>query len=185
MASMDKPNKLYSLLENLVCNLSNTATPPPGVINRVARLIRPANSSIEANVHTHAIKLRIRNALINKYGKGLEGPAAVAEFEKEIDTLRNLDSMHWQAFLALMEPLALSGEIHSEQNTFFTPPIMSHQKLSTNIQKSEPKETILPYSNPVLLDQCDVLLVNDQSIWVSREVELLLLRDLLLIFQVT
>lgn len=185
---MDNSQRTYLALEKLSqCTLNCDQVPKP-VLSRVVRLLRPSNGVIDASIHTHAIKMRLRNALLSKYGKSGDGPAAVAELEKEIDILRTNDSPNWKSFLALLEPLSFSaGNADTQRMNVNIDKLNSIRSFSSSvpsIKEIEEKKDSSIRRDHHHLNESKVTLIRDDSLWVTREVELILLKDLLLVFQV-
>jgi hypothetical protein len=114
------------------------------------------------------------------------GLIQLSYFDSEVDELRKQRSQHLESFLILLEPLAFSNQ-WNEQVYFTTPTATRTEKSArSNEKKIESKniDSKLPIGIPPPLNEEELTLLNDQTLWISKDIELLILRDLLLVFQV-
>ena len=127
--------------------------------------------------------------------KSIFGPEKVIEFEKNIDLLRRRHVKHWQSFLVLLEPLAASASMANRLNMERSPPPFSLLSQSTPVVKRSEEESsqvetkpfhsesLLPYGPPPILSDEVIKDINNDLVWIPRDTELLLIRELLLVFQ--
>jgi hypothetical protein len=182
---MESQDELVELLQRLSQQILRTGPSRDATVN-VCRLLRPTNP--EVMTHSDAVKTRIRRFILSKYGDNSDGPSAVADFDREIDSLRRMQSPNWQAFLAILEPLSL----HMSQQTRPDHKNFAFPAFNVKIDKSDSEKTPLggdgaapvPLNEPGRLSTVDFDLINHKALWVSPQTEMILLRDLLLIFQV-
>jgi hypothetical protein len=135
--------------------------------------------------------------------KSMSGPNKVADFDKDIDLLRRRHVKHWQSFLAFLEPLASSASVanrlHMERNppafSLLSPSKQDNATSSSGSLGGQPplvsvapsqsfrSESLLPYGPPPILSDEAIQSINNDLVWVPRASELLLIRELLLVFQ--
>ena len=152
-----------------------------------SRLLRPASSDV--SMHSDAVRLRLRRFLLSKYGEDSGGPSAVMDFDREVDALRKMQSPVWQSFLAMLQPLSLhrQEQENPDHRKFRFPLLDDRSKPRSGVlpmTEIEAKSSALPLSSPPDLIERELLPDSHKTLWVSDGVESLLLRDLLLIFQV-
>lgn len=139
-------------------------------------------------------------------------PEKVKAFEKEVDLLRRRHVKHWPSFLTFLESLVSSlpswrgTDLGEEDVSFSIPSVVSDQQEKSVKPHNQPSgffhkevssssapipappssfqsESLLPYGPPPILSDESIQSINNELVWVSRDTELLLIRDLLLIFQ--
>lgn len=173
-------------------------------LDRSIRLLRQADPG--HGDYTSAIKQRIRQSILAKTVAGTNGPSLVAAFEKECDNMRRMNSHLLQPFLSIMEPLSYSlatvNQFGSRINTVkendaatfrvseSQTSSSSHNSSSTLKQSELPQMSyaiaggLMPIVPPYHTSGVDVNSPEAQSAWISNEVEIKLLKDLIFIFQV-
>ena len=102
---MSNPKEIIEELSKVI--LLNDGKISKANIDRLSRQLRPI--SINLDVHSLAIKQRIKQAILNNSNQG-EGIHMVAQFEKECNITRRLNSSLLLPFLALLEPLCYPKE---------------------------------------------------------------------------
>lgn len=73
-------------------------------LNTLVRILRPATQ--QANDHSHAIRLRMRQAILNHPNAGSEGPLLLSRFDKTFETLKRLNPAINGPILAFLKPLS-------------------------------------------------------------------------------
>jgi hypothetical protein len=183
IVNMDSSQKIDSNIRKLAQQMLRSDKVPPKTLERIYRLIRPTSNDVLE--HSNAIKIRIRRTLLSKYADENEGPGAVASFDREVDSLRRMNSKNIASFLALLEPLCFSS---SHKAPIFEMPTAATTKIDdAPIEVKEIMNTVrksVPIGVPPPLSEDEITLISDKTLWVSRDVEMKILRDLLLIFQV-
>lgn len=193
------PERVDRGLERLAQLLLRTDKVPETVLHRARRLIRPTSRDVAQGIHTNAVKLRMRRTLMNSVssesssGKSMSGPSKVADFDKDIDLLRRRHVKHWQSFLAVLEPLSCSASVANRLHMEQKPPAFSllsqHAPAdSGGATVTLPAQTfrsdsLLPYGPPPILSDEVIQNINNDLVWIPRATELLLIRELLLVFQ--
>lgn len=194
------PERVERGLQRLAQLLLRTETVPAPVLLRARRLVRPTTRDIAQGVHTNAVKLRMRRTLMSASqghaGEVTSGPNKVAAFDKDIDLLRRRHVKHWQSFLAFLEPLAFSASVANRLQMDRLPPAFSllsqsqpppASSSSTSDSSPPPQpfrsDSLLPYGPPPILSDLVIQNINNDLVWIPRSTELLLIRELLLVFQ--
>ena len=198
------PDRVDRGLKRLAQLLLRTETVPETVLLRARRLVRPTSRDITQGIHTNAVKLRMRRTLMtgaaDQIGKtSVSGPNKVADFDKDIDLLRRRHVKHWHSFLAFLEPLASSASVAHRLHMERKPPafsLLSQEQApppsaatATTTATAEPStqpfrsDSLLPYGPPPILSDEVIQNINNDLVWIPRDTELLLIRELLMIFQ--
>eukprot|EP01042_Synura_sphagnicola_P028592 gene28592-36875_t len=76
-------------------------------LDKLVRILRPANQ--QANDHTHAIRLRLRQAILNHPNAASEGPLLLSRFDKVFDSLKRLSPLLGGPVLAFLKPLSFKS----------------------------------------------------------------------------
>lgn len=179
-------------------NLSNS------YIQNLCRYLKYQSSQSSSNLHQHAIKIRLREQILSNYSptyasstalmteKTQDGVINVTKFDEEVDNLRKKSSRYLNSFLVIFQAICFKNPFNSHSKYF---PLVSNQQEKKSTQPpSEPSlstasanlhlgTTTLPIGIPPRLNEDEVTLLNDHTLWISKDVEYLILRDLLLIFQ--
>jgi hypothetical protein len=190
-------NEIQNKILKLAQLVLHTDAPhiPTSLLQNAMRHLRYQNNST-LSLSQNAIKTRLRQAILSKYSYDRNGPVNVANFDKEVDSLQKKCSSHLNSFLILLQPLSFSSP-HSE-NRYFNmtsssasaqEPVPAPTKATGTGMKGTATGTgtgasRLPIGIPPTLNEKELTLLNDQTLWISKDTEHLLLRDLLLIFQV-
>lgn len=194
------PERVERGLERLVQLLLRTEKVPDTVLKRARRLVRPTTRDVAQGVHTNAVKLRMRRTLMNSPSSSsslASGPSKVSDFDKDVDLLRRRHVKHWHSFLAVLEPLAFSASVANRLHMDRSPPAFTlldptpPQPIPAADASSESaptghqfrSESLLPYGPPPILSDEVIQNINNDLVWIPRETELLLIRELLLVFQ--
>ena len=191
------PDRVERGLERLAQLLLRTETVPETILQRARRLIRPTSRDITQGIHTNAVKLRMRRTLMSRNQTqsqdhsgesksiSMSGPNKVAGFDKDIDLLRRRHVKHWHSFLAFLEPLASSASVANRLKISLLSPAPPPAPVPSTTSVTQPfrSESLLPYGPPPILSDLAIQHINNDLVWVPRATELLLIRELLLIFQ--
>jgi hypothetical protein len=181
---MDSKSGLQGALVKLAEQLLRCDVPNCVVLS-ASQLLRPGHPDVV--LHSDAVRSRLKSFILSKYGEASDGPSAVADFDREVDSLRRMQSRNWQPFLAMLEPLSLSmsqkRDVYAKHFSF---PSNSSKTCEDDKKKASFFENTKhePKNMPAPLGANEITLINDESLWVSNDVESTLLRDLLLVFQV-
>ena len=173
-------------------------------LDRSLRLLRQADPG--HGDYTSAIKQRVRQSILVKTVTGTNGPSLVAAFEKECDNMRRMNSHLLQPFLSIMEPLSYSlatvnqfgsrinSVKESDSATYRVPETQTKSSLQNSSSSQKQSELpqmsyaiaggLMPIVPPYHTSGVDVNSPEAQSAWISNEVEIKLLKDLIFIFQV-
>jgi hypothetical protein len=167
-------------------------------VEQSIRLLRPVSDN--AFRHAAAVKQRIRQTIMRNDLVGNNGPEIVANFENGCEKLRRLNSALLQPFLALLEPLCFSqnssggvdGESTSEQgvdgfNQPNFPDADAHANSGVNLSLKAlniDSSSIAPLVPPYQFSDVDSEALEAGFVWVGKDTEIRLIRDLLYIFQV-
>lgn len=179
---MELQYKYVDLMQKLSQQLLRSESSQDDAL-KISRLLRPTNSDVLT--HSDAVKTRLRKLLLSKYGEFSGGPSAVMDFDREIDSLRRMHSNNWQAFLAIIEPLTIQMSLQTNPGKDFAVPSTKARIDTTGVHSQESaSSTSIPLNVPRHLSTAELELMNQNTIWVSPVIELILLRDLLLVFQV-
>lgn len=181
---------------------------PDSVVDKAVRMLRQADDT--HGEHSGAIKQRIRQSILNHAVAGSNGPALVSKFEKECYNLGTMGSPLLRPFLAVMEPLSHSLtqlnvlgpkiNIINESETFNRNENSSGSStdaISTGLRTQRNTGTkselpsmsyaiaggLLPIVPPYHTSGVDVDSSEATMAWISSDVENLLLKDLIYIFQ--
>lgn len=160
-------------------------------IDRAIRLLRPAKGSTE---HSTAIRARIRQTILNQSAESnSDGQLLLNKFEKQCEAVRKVNPSILNPFLAVLQPLSFKAEKkqNNTQSKHFSN--LAERKsngdgaFSDNVGtasfNSEAKAVALGQSTE---EQAvvDSMVVQSDLVWVSSEVEHLLLVDLIYVLQV-
>jgi hypothetical protein len=190
-------NKILKLAQ-LLLHTDSAHIPTPLIQNAFRHLRYQNNSSL--SLSQKAIKIRLRQIILSKYSYDQNGPVNVAHFDQEVDSLQKKSSVHLNSFLILLQPLSFCRQSNSE-NLYFnmsslstaasasapdSSPATPKTALATGTKGTNSGQPVnrLPIGIPPALNEEELTLLNDHTLWISQETEHLLLRDLLLIFQV-
>lgn len=154
----------------------------PDLEDRLFRLLRPASG----DDHSTVIKLLLRQAILNKSSKATEGPAEVAKFERECEHLRRLNLSILNPFLAMLEPLKFPKLQHFYFEPTVTKPVLAITRNDPEKERRirEQSQSFLPISAPFPTNDSDAAALESGFIWLSKDVEIKVMRDLLHVFQV-
>lgn len=150
-------------------------------VNDVARHLRRATAS--SDDHSMAIKYRIKQAIL-RHNDAAEGINKVTSFEKEYERLMKMNSSLLHASIAMLEPLAYpkppigSAKLHQD---ILQPPVVKQE----NVDEKHVVDVLLTSSLPLPLSTNNNAINSEINslIWCSKELESLLIRDLIYIFQ--
>lgn len=195
-------------VKDLIKLLSRNDDVQDTTLERAVRMLRQSEySHVE---HTGAIKQRIRQAILAKTVTGTNGPTLVSAFEKECDNLRRMNSPLLQPFLSIMEPLSFSllpvnqfgTRINSVRETDAATYRVGEAQSSSDVQNSSSSSSsapsrsglppmsyaiaggLMPIVPPYHTSGVDINSIEAQMAWISNDVEIKLLKDLIFIFQV-
>ena len=204
-----KSPEIQQNLKELVRLVCRTDEVPDSVLEHATRLLRPATSGIQE--HAGAIKQRIRQSILMNTVSGRSGPALVTDFERECDNVRRVNPALLHSFLAVIEPLSysLSSMNHSATNSgssssggsivgarinklteldhtnnIARTSTATRMMGNTSIRPSSiTADDLMPIVPPYHTTGVDIASSEVSFAWVSEEIEIKLLRDLLYIFQ--
>jgi gamma-tubulin complex component 3 len=160
---------------------------PEELVDNMMRLSRQATN--DHNVHATAIHQRLRYRIMNKSSQKDDGPARVAEFEQNCEVLRKQKFPLLTACMAMFEPLA--GSQTQPTSIFMANPVPENSLSTKEVDQSEHIHGDDKFKTHKLLRYSDGKSVTAQTlgtqqrslVWLSPEAEVLILRDLLFIFQ--
>jgi hypothetical protein len=78
-------------------------------ISRLIRILRP--QSYQTTDHSNAIRLRLRQSILNHPNAGNEGPLLLSRFDKSYDALKKLNPTMISPFLSLLKPLSFKAVV--------------------------------------------------------------------------
>lgn len=76
-------------------------------LNQLVRILRPSNQ--QANDHSHAIRLRLRQAILNHPNAANEGPLILSRFDKIFESLKKMNPSIHGSVLAFLKPLSFKS----------------------------------------------------------------------------
>lgn len=76
-------------------------------LDSLVRILRP--NSHQANDHSNAIRLRLRQAILNNPNAGSEGPLLLSKFDKTCDALKKVNPALLGPILAFLKPLSFKA----------------------------------------------------------------------------
>ena len=198
------PASISGATTELVSLLLRSKSAPASTVDRVLRLLRPAQGGQVD--HAVAVKLRLCQSILAS--SAAEGPTLLSSFEQQCDSLRRLNSSLLQPILALLEPLSFpkkpvsffsAGASSSPSSSSRTadrgeldrvdavvPGMFDHQfDGSLPVRRggssgSSSSGNGGSRSNNNCADGAAELLVGE---WISPETEAMLLQDLIFVFQ--
>ena len=151
-------------------------------VNDVLRHLRRA--TVSSDDHSVAIKYRIKQAIL-RHNDAAEGINKVASFEKEYERLMKMNSSLLYASVAMLEQLAypkpLIGNAKLHQDILQTPAV----KQENSNEEKHAVDVLLTSSLPLPLTTNNSAINSEVNslIWCSKELESLLIRDLIYVFQ--
>jgi hypothetical protein len=185
---------------------SDSASDPQfveGLSKRLLRVLRPTSNTVHE--HAAAIKQKLRESIISQATGGSNGLSNASTFEKECDFMGKIDSRLLNSFLAMLEQLKTSAV--AANYVKYDQPVRDADATSAIVlplpAAPKPVTASLPlpkvmtvvdaegFKGPTALrfevalpeDEANALSVELSHIWVSKEVETKLIRDLLYTFQ--
>lgn len=186
MNSSDNAGRVQKALLDLSRLILRQDTIPDDLIPRLKRHLRPADSESVSDFHYNALKHRLRDSILTQSlntNRKDDGPILVAKMDKELERLRRGGFRQLTAFLAVLEPLSFRQSrvsslliSNSTNNNMVSDEDEKWQE--TGRVKREEKSSG-PARPRVEKNAASALLV-----WVSPDVELRLIKDLLFVFQV-
>ena len=203
-----KSPEIQQNLKELIRLVCRTEEVSESVLEHATRLLRPATSGIQE--HAGAIKQRIHQSILMNTVSGRSGPAIVSDFERECDNVRRINPALLHSFLAVIEPLSYSlssmnvGTTSSGSSSSGSSILgarinklteldnTNHIHTSSSIRttsntsfrpSSITPDTLMPIVPPYHTTGVDSDSPEVSFAWVTEEIEIKLLRDLLYIFQ--
>lgn len=175
-------------IEDLARLILKIETVPTALVTKCSRLIR-FDSYDSLSQHNKAIRLKLREKIILNEETS-SSAVNLAKFEQECDALRRLNPSLLASFLAIYEPLAFST-INDTSNTskgMILPSVYdgNRQVASTKIITDATTSVVLPETlqQAFMIDKASENLINNSGLfWISRDIEIKILIDLLFIFQ--
>jgi hypothetical protein len=172
-------------LATLLCGLGVG----PHAASAALRMLRPAKGGVE---HISAIRARIRQSILNNHSNG-DAQLELNKFEKLCDDVQRTNPKLLNPFLQLLQPLSFMPEQHAVSgrlSEFSAKPAaesaftgvnveMGSNGREDDVQKRSPGFKIERGSNGQ-----DVDVEASAAVWVSKDVETLLLVDVIYVLQV-
>ena len=184
---------------------------PPSLIKHLMKYLK-ISSSNSANSHETALRIRLRQQILANYASPLSSQqeashtsqshenhnshggigggnnvAMVTKFENEMEIMRKRNTKYLPSFLFIFQSLCFSNYRKSQQIFPSLAPSPEEKHIpSREVPTATPVRSAgrLPIGIPPPLNEEELTLLNDQTLWIAPDTEALLLRDLLLIFQV-
>jgi hypothetical protein len=179
---------------------------PSSLIKNLMKYLKfhPTNPSS----HQTALRIRLRQQILANYSSppssqydasntsqslnshggagGGSNVVMVTKFENETEAMQKRNSKYLSSFLFIFQSLCFSNYRKSQQ---IFPSLAPSPEEKRNPSREVPAAPVvpggrLPIGIPPPLNEEELTLLNDQTLWISPDTEALLLRDLLLIFQV-
>lgn len=152
-------------------------------IDRAIRLLRPSKGTIE---HSGAIAATIRRAIFNKSSSSIsDGQLLLNKFENQCDVVRKINPELLNPFLAVLQPLSFKAEKSAPSRQFSSLTDKKSEGAFSNTTigvASESKSTDNYFPEEQLV--VDTRVLQSDLVWVSNDVEHLLLVDLVYVLQV-
>lgn len=177
-------NKCVNELAELLNPENNIVTRTD--VDRAIRLLRPSKGSTE---HTTAIRARIRQTILNQCGESNpDGQLLLNKFEKQCDLVRKVNPNLLSSFLAILQPLSFRAANSTQVKPFVN---LTERKNNTDGSFSNFATGAAALSVESKLDETieeqtavDSRVFQSDLVWVTSEVEHLLLVDLIYVLQV-
>jgi gamma-tubulin complex component 3 len=194
-SSTDNAGRVQKALLSLSRLLLRTDAVPADLLTGLRRLLRPADAQSASDFHYSALKHRLRASLLTQSintNRRDDGPALVARLDRELEQLRRSGLRQLTSFLALLEPLSfrqsrVSSLLVSSSTTSRMVSEEDERWLDTGLVRPEGGDgaassgaagTAGGRAAAAQVEHASALLT-----WVSPEVELKLIKDLLFVFQ--
>ena len=192
MNNSDNAGRVQKALLDLSRLILRKDAVPDDLMTSLKRLLRPADKESVSDFHYNALKHRLRSSILSRSLNASVkdgGPALVAKLEKHIDDLRRRGFRQLTPFLAVIEPLSFQQSRYL--NVLFsastpTELLSAEDKIWTDagIVQPEGNENRQDANVSQKRNISEAKRPSDALTWVSRDIELKLLKDLLFIFQV-
>jgi gamma-tubulin complex component 3 len=179
------PEKTRKTVEELAESILKTHPIPESLLQKCLRLVR-FDSTQSLAQHSKAIKTLIKEKILY-HEDSASSSSTIISFEKEYDELRRLNPGLLISVLALMEPLAYS-HIDNDQSQAINPKIITandkikpeDSNMKSMVNNPLPSNLQMPFlPNPSAAEH----LYDTGIFWISRDLELKIITDLLFIFQ--
>ena len=160
----------------------------PDFSKQLLRLLRP--SSADVDDHAMVVRHKLREALLAGSAGGSERASSIAAFEKECDKIKTTNPQLLNSFLAMMQTLSASkaGSRKTIKSSFPVSESQINKVLDVNVTRKTNITTPIKATDSLrnIQENGDLRALASEIIhvWVSKEVELKLIKDLLYIFQV-
>lgn len=82
-------------------------------LDKLARMLRPAGN---VNEHANAVRLRLRQTILNHPSAGSEGPLMLSKFDKGCENIRKLSPHILNSFLTFLKPVSFYEGAMIKQN---------------------------------------------------------------------
>jgi hypothetical protein len=174
---------IQNLMKYLKFHASNSASHQTALRIRLRQQILANYSSPPSSQHESASQSH------NSHGGvgGGSNVVMVTKFENETEAMQKRKSKYLSSFLFIFQSLCFSNYRKSQQIFPSLAPSPDEKRLPTReVPAAAPAAPggRLPIGIPPPLNEDEMTLLNDQTLWITPDTEALLLRDLLLIFQV-
>lgn len=202
---MSDSSDVVKLVQQLSQLVNPTKTLDKSKLENVLRLLRPANNSYP---HAKVVKTKLMKAILHNADNVNEGPILAAKFEQDCDLLHRLNPSLLNPFLTMIHPLSFKNKSNLSAQRIPNTILSDNRRVETgklsaltiaatdtvsgqqhnNMNKTTAAGLLsLPFdSNPNQLVSIGQDLNRDAAavVWMDRATELLILKDLLYIFQV-
>ena len=173
-------------VKELIRVIKRTTSVSENEAERLTRLLRP---QYEAISYGPAIKHRLKEQIISHANQSnSNGAIELAEFDRLLEVLRNLDPKIVAPILSFFEPLSFQKHLDRKNINYFN---VSSEKISSRKDMEEAKsredenyKRFIPVGHLKTLPEKDNTVLRSDLLWISPETEIKLLKDLLYIFQV-
>lgn len=187
-SSSDNAGRVQKALLDLSRLLLRQDTVPNDLLSGLKRHLRHADPESVSDFHFNALRHRLRASLLTQSinsSRKEDGPELASKLDKEMDRLRRSGFGHLTAFLALIEPLSFRKNRHS---SFLVSSSTANDLVKDDDEAWMNAGRVLADNSgksnkPAQESKAVSDISTDQLTWISPDVELRLIKDLLFVFQ--